>query len=264
MPATDSAPLQVLPETESDQPRAEAMAARLGCPCLPVFDSGVRYPEQVLLLRVADQGLSLQPGGPRPPGPVAVDFTDAAMRHRRKGGQNELLGRAVGWRADKAPTVLDTTAGLGRDSFVLADLGCRVTLCERHPVLAAMLEQGIEQAAEASDRWIAEAAERMTLWPDDARERPLPGSDQFDVIYLDPMFPPRGKRALVKKELATLQQLLGSEAASDADALLLWALEQPVKRVVVKRPPRADFLGQRRPSHQITGKAVRFDVYMLT
>ena len=42
--------------------------------------------------------------------------------------------------------MLDATAGLGRDAFVLASLGCQVTLIERVPAVAALLENGIERA----------------------------------------------------------------------------------------------------------------------
>ncbi len=60
------------------------------------------------------------------------------------------------------------------------------------------------------------------------------------MIYLDPMFPARDKSAAVKKEMALFQVLLeGGDWQQDSDGLLLWALEQDVARVVVKRPPRA-------------------------
>ena len=85
-----------------------------------------------------------------------------------------------------------------------------------------------------------------------------------DVIYLDPMFPLRGKSASVKKEMALFQALLEpGESVSDADELLLWALQQDVARVVVKRPAKAPELADRTPSHVIAGKAVRYDVYVI-
>ena len=82
-----------------------------------------------------------------------------------------------------------------------------------------------------------------------------------DVIYLDPMFPQRGKSAAVKKEMALFQLLLEGEQ-EDGDELLTWALSRDVARVVVKRPPRAAALGGVAPSHVIQGKAVRYDVHV--
>ena len=99
----------------------------------------------------------------------------------------------------------------------------------------------------------------MTLLGDDARAG---GSRPFDVIYLDPMFPGRDKSAAVKKEMALFQRLLEG-TVDDAAELLTWALEQPVSRVVIKRPLRAAELGGRAASHCIRGKAVRYDVHVL-
>jgi 16S rRNA (guanine1516-N2)-methyltransferase len=42
--------------------------------------------------------------------------------------------------------VIDGTAGLGKDAFVLAGLGCKVTLVERHPVVVALLADGLARA----------------------------------------------------------------------------------------------------------------------
>ena len=198
------------------------------------------------------------------PGPVTVEFGSDAMRHRRRSGHNELLGRAVGIIAGgRHPRVLDATAGLGRDSFVLADMGCAVTLCEREPVLAAMLAQGLQLALARGDEWQRRVVQRMHLFRGDARDPAAMQASPADVIYLDPMFPARDKSAAVKKEMALFQALLAStQYQQDAEQLLLWALAQDVARVVVKRPPRAPYLAGRQPSHSIAGKAVRFDVHV--
>ncbi len=186
------------------------------------------------------------------------------MRHRRQGGHNELLGRAVGVGKQRDLAVLDATAGLGRDSFVLADLGCRVILCERDPVLVEMLRAALARAAAGDDPWLSAVAGRMRLRPGEATNLSPAELAGVVVIYLDPMFPPRDKRAAVKKEMALLQRLLGDGGNGDgADRLLLWALRQAVARVVVKRPLRAPPLAGRAPSHTLAGKAVRYDVYVL-
>ena len=219
---------------------ANRLAGQLG---LPLLAPGTlaRDCEQAEALLVVDSNvLSLRLCGRKAPGAVAVDFGAPAMRFRRGSGHNELLGKAVGVGKKQGLAVLDATGGLGRDSFVLADLGARVTLCERHPVIAAMLESGLERAAASADDWLGAA----------------------DVIYLDPMFPGRDKRAAVKKEMALFQFLL-REAAADDDELLRWALASEVSRVVIKRPLRAAPLAGKQPSHSIRGKAVRYDVHVL-
>ena len=187
---------------------------------------------------------------------VAVQFDSAAMQHRRKGGHNEMLGRAVGLKADRKPLIWDATGGLGRDAFVLADLGCDVTLCERVPVLAWLPDHAVQAAAVSGVDQIRDAAERMSVLAGDSKTLRAPAGT---VIYLDPMFPERKKAAAVKKEAVMLQHL--ADQVDDGESLWQWAWDQPVERVVVKRPLRAPILGHIRPAHTLKGKSVRFDVF---
>jgi len=251
-------PLAVLPLTADSGRAAQALASELRLPLLspgirPGNCDGVRA-----LLLVDGEQLALQLAGKSAAGPVAVDFGASAMRHRRRAGHNELLGRAVGVGKKPGLVVLDATAGLGRDSFVLADLGCQVQLFERNPVICKLLQQGIRRARGSGDDWLAAAAQRMQLRPGDARSAPV---EDMDVIYLDPMFPAGDKRAAVKKDMAMFQFLLQGESG-DESLLMSWALDQAVARVVVKRSLRAGALSGIAPSHSIRGKAVRYDVYV--
>ncbi|MFU8764185.1 MAG: class I SAM-dependent methyltransferase [Haliea sp.] len=245
------------------QASAAELAAALGLPLLGPGEVADEHCFTALLL-VSPDALALRAPGRAAPNPVAVDFGTAAMRHRRRGGQNELLGRAVGIGKKTPLRVLDATAGLGRDSFVLADLGCDLTLAEREPVVAALLRSGLTRAQGADDLWLRAVAGRMTLVEGDVRKLGAATLQQHDVIYLDPMFPPRDKSAAVKKEMALFQTLFShAVGAGDADALLDWALQAPVSRIVVKRPLKAAPLNGQAPSHAIRGKAVRYDVYVL-
>lgn len=249
---------------DSAHATAKALAATLGLPLLGPHEA-VDEDRYAALLLVSPDACALRAPGRSAPNPVVVDFGAAAMRHRRRGGQNELLGRAVGVGRKSPLRVLDATAGLGRDSFVLADLGCEVTLAEREPVVAALLRSGLARAEVAADSWLREAVARMMLAEGDARQLSAAALLRQDVIYLDPMFPPRDKSAAVKKEMALFQTLFShSGAAEDADALLAWALRAPVARVVVKRPLKSAPFAGRVPSHAIRGKAVRYDVYVLS
>ena len=205
-----------------------------------------------LLLVVGEASAWLELSGVK----VTVKFDSAAMQHRRKGGHNEMLGRAVGLKADRKPLIWDATGGLGRDAFVLADLGCEVTLCERVPVLAWLLDQAVRAAAVSGVDQVRAAAARMSVLAADSKTMRAPAET---VIYLDPMFPERKKAAAVKKEAAMLQHL--ADQTDDSEALWRWAWDQPVERIVVKRPLRAPILGHIRPAHTLRGKSVRFDVF---
>ncbi len=237
-----------------------ALARRLA---LPVLEPGTEVGDGGdfdALVLVGEGGLAVQRTGRGAPGPVSVDFGNPVMRHRRGAGHNELLGRAVGIGKKPALRVVDATAGLGRDGFILADLGCHVLMCEREALMGLLLESGFEHGRASGDPWLAGVLGRMELWLDDARRLSPAQVADFDVIYLDPMFPPRSKSAAVKKEMALFQLVL-AERGDDADALLEWALDQDVARVVVKRPAKGGSLARKKPSHTVAGRAVRYDVY---
>ncbi len=201
-------------------------------------------------------------------GAIYVDLAGGAVAHRRKfgGGKGQAIAKAAGLNKGATPTVLDATAGLGRDAFVLASLGCQVQMIERNPVVAALLEDGLQRAKQdpVIGSWVSQ---RLSLIHDsshDALNRLLNQSDfcRPDVVYLDPMYPhPEAKKsALVKKEMRVFQSLVGAD--NDADKLLEPALQLAQKRVVVKRPNHAQWLAQQQPSMEIKTKKNRFDVYV--
>lgn len=192
-------------------------------------------------------------------GDILVDFASGAASYRRLhgGGKGEAIAKACGLNKKRDLTVLDATAGLGRDAFVLASLGAKVTLVERNPAVAALLFDGLRRAAVIAElNWLGE---RMQLLHSSALDA-LQQHGAVDVVYLDPMFPPRDKTALVKKEMRAFHDVVGSD--TDADALLAPALKLAQKRVVVKRPGYADFLAQKAPTMSVSGKNNRFDVYI--
>ncbi len=253
----------MLPLTARDAPQAAALASRLQLPLLADGPSSSVDETVQAVVRVEGERLSLQRTGTGVAGPVSVDFGSGSMRHRRRSGANELLGRAVGVGKKSALRVLDATAGLGRDAFVLCDLGCSVLLCERHPVLAELLSSGMRVAATGDDGWLSTVCARMQLYPLDARDLPRQVLSALDVIYLDPMYGQQGRRAAPAKEMALLHELLGEPNPGEDAALLAWALAQAPARVVVKRAPRAPSIGDVEPSYCIGGKAVRYDVHVL-
>ncbi|KKO44806.1 DNA polymerase I [Arsukibacterium ikkense] len=192
-------------------------------------------------------------------GAILVDFASGASSYRRQhgGGKSEAIAKAVGLNKKATLSVLDATAGLGRDAFVLASLGARVTLVERNPVVAALLFDGLRRAA--AEPQLTAVAARMQLCHSSALAA-LTTSEPVDVVFLDPMFPAREKSAQVKKEMRAFHDVVGSD--DDADSLLAPALLLAQKRVVVKRPGYAGWLAGQAPTMAVTGKNNRFDVYV--
>jgi 16S rRNA (guanine1516-N2)-methyltransferase len=174
-------------------------------------------------------------------------------RHRR-----EALARACGLGRLESPEIIDATAGLGRDSALLAVLGARVTAIERHPLVAALLRDALARGV--GDRVLGEHLGRITVVEADAVDwlRMQPEACA-DVVYLDPMFADAGTAA-VTKEMQLLRELLGPSPTSEA--LLQVARERARRRVVVKRHRHAPALADQVPSFSLTGRSTRFDVYL--
>ena len=186
---------------------------------------------------------------------VCGDFTRLLPRIRRGNLASEHLVRAVKLKGVDEPFVVDATAGLGEDSFLLAAAGCRVLLFEKDPVIAALLKDALERAK--SDPETAPVAARMTLCEGDSVPA-LPTLDpRPDVVLLDPMFPERKKSALVKKKFQLLHLL--ERPCENERELLDAALSARPKRIVVKRPAKGPFLAGVKPSYSLSGSAVRFD-----
>lgn len=189
-----------------------------------------------------------------------IDFAGGAVgyRFRRGGERGHPLVRAAGIRKGHVPSIVDATAGLGRDAFLLASVGATVTLLERSAEVHALLKDALARAATESPE-LAEVVARMTLIHGDARNR-LPELKP-DVVIVDPMHPPRRNTALVKQEMRQLSAIVGAD--EDADELMKVALAAACERVVLKWPLRAaPLLDAPKPSHQFAGKTVRYEVFI--
>jgi 16S rRNA (guanine1516-N2)-methyltransferase len=250
--------IAVCPATTDQDDRAHSLAAELGIPMVRKDTKEFQF-----LLICSAGSLTLKQTDKNGPGPIMVNFTGSTMVYRLKhgGGRSQALARAIGLKKGWQPSVIDVTAGLGRDGFILAHLGCHVHMLERSPILAVMLEDGLQRAKRALQT--AETANRIRFTKADSKEflQNIKQQDRPDVIYLDPMYPERTKSRLVKKEMRILRVLAGDD--QDAGELLKIALHCARNRVVVKRPRLAPILGDTVPSHAITGKTSRFDVYLV-
>lgn len=195
---------------------------------------------------------------------VAVDFSAVDLRTGSGNlSHSQPLARAFGRRCR---SILDATAGLGHDAFLLAAIGYRVLAVERSPVLFALLADGLARAA-VDPRLNALLQGRMQARPGDARELLASGPFDIDAIYLDPMFPEKRKKsALAPKAIRWVRELAGDDL--DASELLALALGS-APRVVVKRhhhaaplPVASGAFAGRAPTRSARGKMVRYDVYL--
>ena len=243
------------------QTQAKQLADELQLPYAKVISDLKHCPIETLLY-LTDSGLQLQQCGKKAPGPVWADFVTGSVAHRRKfgGGSGQMVAKAVGIKSGVRPSIMDVTAGLGKDAFVLATLGCEIQMLERSPIVHSLLADGLKRAELNID--VMDIIQRMHLIKANSIEYMRQCVEKPQVIYVDPMFPHSSKNASVKKEMLIFRDIVGEDL--DAGALLEAALETASARVVVKRPRKAPIIAINNntiePSYTLEGKSSRYDI----
>lgn len=259
-------PVSVTYTSELKKVAAEEVAEKRGLPCLQFNEShtafNLNFTDDFVELRDNEKNIAIH-----------IDFISGELAHRQQygGGKGQAIAKAIGIKQGiEPPTVLDATAGLAKDAFVLACLGCPMTLLERSPVIVELIRDAITRAADNEQFQLIlnngfNLVEQSSI---DYLTSLLTHIDSVkyqsirpDVIYLDPMYPERKKSASVKKNMQLLQNLLGKD--EDTQALLDIALKVARKRVVVKRPKGAESLSTLKPDYQVASKKTRYDIYLV-
>lgn len=190
------------------------------------------------------------------------DFASMLRRIQKANLQQELLVKAVKIKgSDHQLTVLDAAAGLGEDAFLLAAAGHRVIMYERDEIIGALLEDALSRAAEGNDLTLRSIAGNMELKLADSIKAMQNLDIAPDVIYLDPMFPQRRKKNLVKKKFQLMSRL--EAPCPDEEELFEAAVNARPFKIVVKRPVKGPYLAGKKPDYSFMGKAVRYDCFVL-
>ncbi len=240
--------------------KAADLAKKLDLPFIPELAEC----SAEVVLAYTPEGLKLL----RPPLPVKkplcllhVDFVHGKNGYRLAKDRTikQPLARAAGIKPGYRPRIFDGTGGLGGDSLVLAGLGCQVTMCERSPILGALLEDAMLRAAD-DPATAAIIEHRLRLVVADSKTYLEQCREMYATIYLDPMYPHRRDSALNRQAMRTIRTLVGDD--QDSGALLDIAVARAENRVVVKRPRHAPTLTERLPSHVVATQNSRFDIYL--
>lgn len=232
---------------------AEQLAAHLNIACTQSLDTAQQAD---LMLRLDADGLTLSGGDLEMRG----DFTRMLPRLKSANLQREFLVKASKLKGVQGtPTAVDATAGMGEDSLLLAAAGFDVILYEYDPIIAALLRDTLRRAAQQPE--LASIVSRMHLIEANSQDELPKLSFTPDIIVLDPMFPERRKSALIKKKFQLLQQL--ERPCSDEDQLLQAAIQAHPRKIVIKRPLKGPLLAGVKPSHSLSGKAIRYDCIVL-
>ena len=161
------------------------------------------------------------------------------------------LWRAMGKQV-KTSSVYDLTAGLGRDSLILASLGARVVSVEHNPLLYALLDANVAMLLHTSPLdWLVVHADSNEWLPQQSTPQ--------TIAYMDPYFYNKSN-SLPQKGMQWLQYLDLHTASNDQQ--LFTTCMSHATRTVVKRPAHAPLLSSHKPNGTIQQKSTRFDCYM--
>lgn len=236
-------------ENEKLNSKADSISEKLK---VPILHNRADIPESELTLVLSDDGLSLC----KEEQVIRGDFNKLSKRLKMSNLQGEMIVKACKIKGVQEVKILDATAGLGEDSFLLAAAGFRVVLFERDPVIAELLDDALERAA--ADENLKNIASRMQLVKGDSIELMPEFAQKADVVLLDPMFPERNKSSLVKKKFQLIHYL--ENPCEEENELLQAAYSVKPQKIVVKRPLKGPFLGDEKPNHSFMGKTIRYDV----
>jgi len=249
---------QIVIKTAAAQPSAAEIALSESLDLKLLSAEALDTDGAEFVLAFDERGLGLHLNVPQAPGGIYVDFTATTLRRRARDSlRKQNLSKAVGIKPDYLPSVVDATAGLGSDAFLLAVQGCEVKMLERSMVVCALLEDGLHRAREIPE--LNATIKRLTLTPGEFTGLGM-AAGEYDVVYLDPMFPAKRKQRKSRKSMALLQELL--PATDDEEAMFATACSVARKRVVVKRPKLAPPLAGQSPGLEFKGSSSRFDVYL--
>ncbi|MEE3492564.1 class I SAM-dependent methyltransferase [Ruminococcus sp.] len=230
-----------------DRDAADMLSRQLG---VPLADSM----GEALTLVFDGSGLSLVGSGMRYQG----DFSRMLSRVTKGRLHHEMLVKLAKTKTEH-PVAVDAAAGMGEDSFLLAAAGYEVYLFERDRVIAALLGDALRRAEK--DEQLRGIVGRMHLKEGDSIELMPQIGIVPEIVYLDPMFPPRKKSGLIHKKLQLIQKL--EQPCADERELFDAAAALHPKKIIIKRPLNGAPLADRKPSYTVKGKAIRYDVVVI-
>ena len=228
--------------------KANRIAEKLHIPLITKEECA--YAELLLLL--CKEGIVLTDGKLSLHG----DYTKLLRRLKYHNLSQEALIRAVRIKGRcQGLTAIDCTAGMGEDSLLLAAAGFSVTLCEHNPIITLLLKDTIERAKSIPE--LADIVSRMTVIEGNSECILSKLKVSPDIIFLDPMFPMKKKKSLVKEKLQVLQKL--ESPCTNEEILLQAAMQARPTRIVIKRPAKGPYLANIKPSYSISGDSMRYD-----
>ena len=179
---------------------------------------------------------------------ISVNFLNEAINNKIKlriSGKKDVFSKLF---PIKNSTLLDCTAGYGRDSYILRLMGFNVTMIENSPVMSLLLNYALKKLKLLN----------FKMYHGNSYDYLNHSEKNYDYIYIDFMFDKLKKNSLSSKNDETLK--LVSFQENNKNNLIRLAIKKSNSRVVVKEPKHSlsDIL---KPEYTIKTKLLNFNIY---
>jgi 16S rRNA (guanine1516-N2)-methyltransferase len=202
-------------------------------------------------------GLSFVKDSINPKEVLHVDFLSGTLGWRLKRVNHERnLKKALG-KTDKQLSIFDSTAGLLTDTMIFLSLGHKVVAVEQSKIIYSLVNDAILRAKDKIPE-----LKNLIFLNDNSLEVYKSISKEFDVIYLDPMYPSLNKKNKKSGRLENIKKILEIENFTNcSENLVKDFLDLEYKKIILKRPLKLR-KNYSNINYQVLGKTTRFDIYL--
>ena len=179
---------------------------------------------------------------------ISIDFLDKEINNKiqlRLSGKKDIFSKLF---PIKNSTLLDCTAGYGRDSYILRSMGFNVTMVENSPIMSLLLNDALKKLKLLN----------FKMYHGNSYDYLSHSEKYYDYIYIDFMFNKLKKNSLSSKNDETLKLISFQE--NNKDDLIRLAIKKSNSRVVVKEPKNS-LSNILKPEYTIKTKLLNFNIY---
>ena len=202
-------------------------------------------------------GLSFVKDSENPKEVLHVDFLKGTLGWRLKRVNHERnLRKALG-KTDKQLSIFDSTAGLLTDTMIFLSLGHKVVAVEQSKIIYSLVKDAILRAKDKIPE-----LKNLIFLNENSLEVYKSMSKEFDVIYLDPMYPSLNKKNKKSGRLENIKKILEIENFTNCcENLVKDFFDLEYKKIILKRPLKYE-KNYSNINYQVLGKTTRFDIYL--
>ena len=202
-------------------------------------------------------GLSFVKDSINPKEILYIDFLKGTLGWRLKRVNHERnLRKALG-KTDKQLSIFDSTAGLLTDTMIFLSLGHKVVAVEQSKIIYSLVKDAILRAKNNIPE-----LKNLTFFNDNSLEVYKSMLKEFDIIYLDPMYPSLNKKNKKSGRLENIKKILEIENLTDnGENLVKDFFNLGYKKIILKRPLKFR-KNYSNINYQVLGKTTRFDIYL--